>query len=107
MTTRLEIAIALTGSEVVAGTEFRPNVINAGCAWAQMASKDRDAGSAYITTWSIWVILPGDEPAAAAWLDTNFDAIDDALRAVVFVDRLEIVSVPEGLFAALITARSE
>lgn len=110
MTTRADIAAALSTITGVSGSEYRPSVLGSGVAWAQMAAWDRDAGQAFIRTWNIFIVLPADERQAAQWLDANLDAVADALRADVFVDRVEPVTLPAdsgSLFAALITARSE
>lgn len=117
MTTRLEIANALTAAEVpvgsgfLAATEFRPTTLKAGNAWAQITAWDRAAGMAYGITWAIYVVLPQDERAAAAWLDANIEDLADALRPEVFVQRMEPITLDAGtagsLWAVLITAESE
>lgn len=107
--TRLEIATALGTVDTVTGSEFRPSVLRAGNAWAQIASHDRADGF-FAATWSIYVALPADERAASVWFDEHIQDLRDALAPVVYIDRDEpaVISTDAGdIFALLITARSE
>lgn len=107
--TRLEIADALSAVAGVSGAEYRPSLLTAGVAWANIASHDRAEGF-FATTWNVFVVVPQNEKAAAIWYDANILALRDALHVVVYVDRDEPVLIPTDageLFALMITARSE
>lgn len=107
--TRQEIADALSTVDGVSGAEFRPSVLTAGVAWANIGSHDRAEGF-FATTWNVFVILPQNEKAAAIWYDANIGALRNALHVAVYVDRDEPALIPTDagdLFALMITARSE
>lgn len=108
--TRQDIATALSEVDDVKGSEFRPSVLGAGDAWAQVASHDRADGSFFMTGWAIYIVLSADERTAVKWFDDHIEDIRDALEDVVYVERDEPAVIPTDagdLFALLITARSE
>lgn len=109
--TRDEIAAALSTVEGITGYARRPAASKAGDAWPLWRSGERADGYAYTHTWVIVIVLPGtDEATADAFVDARLDDIDDALRAVLFVDgvapaRLE--SDGGDILALQITGRTE
>lgn len=109
MTTRQDIADALSTVTGITGSASRPTVVAEGAAWPQVASHDRDDGY-FMTTWSVYVVMPADDQAAADTYDSSIATLRAALHAVVYVDRDEPVLIPTesgDIFAILITARSE
>lgn len=107
--TRLDIAEALSTVDGISGSEFRPSVLTAGVAWANIASHDRAEGF-FVATWNVWVVLPKDEKAASVWFDEHIEDLRAALHTVVYVERDEPALIPTDageIFALLITARSE
>lgn len=111
MTTRQDIADALSTFAGIAGSPYRPAVVTSGNAWPQVNSLDHGDGQTYICTWNIYVVGPSDERAFSMWFDTNAFAIADAVEVVAYVESIKPVAINTNqsgdIFALLITARSE
>lgn len=117
MPSRQEIADAIAtiavadGTQTLTASKARPTVMSPGCAWPRIGSVDWNAGAGYGLTWQVWIVLPSQEEAAAVWLEANAAALIQALKPVLFVDRIEPITIPadntSALLGLLITARSE
>ena len=111
MTTRAEIAVALTGTGLVDGSEFRPTILGSRAAWGQVTGHSYPTGAVQITNWGVYVVLPQEEQAAAAWYDANYRTLIDALHlnTGLWVDSDAPIRLDGGdagtLFALLFTAR--
>lgn len=114
MTTRAEIAEALTGTNILYGSPFKPSLLAQGSAWPQLDSLNRAEGF-FEQVWNIFIVLPQGDQASATWWDDNLQTVADALASVVYIDSFAPVLIPAGagpsqdggLNAMLITARSE
>lgn len=107
---REQVAAALSSVPGVTGHVRRPGTARPGDAWPLLGSLVRGPGYTWEITWRVLVLLPGDESAAADWIDATADAVLDALAPWGFVDRMEPVVVGSGdaaRFAVEITMRSE
>lgn len=117
MPSRQEIADAIAtlvvadGTQKLTASKSRPSVMGPGAAWPRLGSVDWNDGAGYGTTWQVWIVMPSQEEAAAVWLEANASALVKALRPVLFVDRIEPITIPventTSLLGLLITARSE
>jgi hypothetical protein len=112
VTTREDIAAALTASGLVVGSPYRPKALAPGQAWPGIPRLEAtEAGWAYLATWRVYVVLPTvDEQARAMWFDDHARDLIDALRSVLFVDSIEVdaISTDAGdIPVAVITGRSE
>jgi len=112
MTTRQEIADALSEIPGFSGSSYRPSVVTTGNAWPQLTNLQRDEAHNFIKVWSIYLVGPQqDDQTFGTWFDANAEDIAEALIDVVFVDGIEPVkvAVPNSgdLYAIAITARSE
>jgi hypothetical protein len=112
MTTRADIAAALSALDGVQGHVYRPATPRPGDAWPLTNGFARpDDSPMFLLTWRILVVLPQDERAASKWLDANWWMLVDGLDPVVFVaaiDPVELAVAPGGtMYALQITGRSE
>jgi hypothetical protein len=113
MTTRAEIAAALSTVSGVKCSAFRPRSLSKGSSWPQGPALDRVDLINFQQTWQVYIILPTGDEAASRWWDANVQDVINAISPVAYVDRLEPVLVPNGdtatdlIPAMLITARSE
>lgn len=85
---RAEIANALSTVAGITGYQKRPNPPVEGDAWPLWSGSDRADGSAFLPTWSVRILVPQDEAAATDWWDDHRDAVLDALRPVLYVQRV-------------------
>lgn len=107
---RAQFAAALNGVGGCQGHPYRPSVPNTGDCWPVMGPADRAAGTAFMQTWGVRVLLPSDEVAAADWWDQHWAAIFTVLEPVGFVSRTEPVTIPISggeLLAMQITVQTE
>ena len=93
MTTRAEIAVALTSVNGVKGYLYRPTTAKPGDAWPLLVSYDRADGFAFYVSWRVQIMLPADARAASDWIDQHVEALVTALQPVMYVDRLEPVGI--------------
>lgn len=108
--TRLALKDVLSTVPGVTGYEHRPNLLKAGDAFALLASANRGPGRAFEATWTVVVMLGGDEYAAQEKLDLLLPDLVQAIDPVAFVDQATpaIYKTEAGeMFAVDITARSE
>lgn len=82
-----------------------------GDGWVLFRGFQRGPASAYLATYAVVIILPSDEQKADEWIENNTDALDDALRPIIFVDSFLPAEYPlqanSAALALLITGRSE
>lgn len=113
---RQAIAAALSTAPGVTGYEFRPANprqpvrLRAGDAWPVLGAMDRGPGRAFEVTWRVLVYLPHAVVKASEWVDEHHEQLVDALEDVGFVDRIEVVTIPDGdanPYVLQITMRSE
>jgi hypothetical protein len=108
--TRRDLAAALTAVADVTGYEYRPATPTVGDAWPVMGPLNRDAGTAFLVTWAVRVLVPQDEAVAAEWLDAHWPALFEVLEHVGSVERAEPILLPlvaGDLLAFEITIRAE
>lgn len=108
--TRASLAAVLTTVPGITGYVHRPNLLKAGDAFAMLTSADRGPGDAFSATWSVVVILGGDEYAVQEKLDLLLPDLVQAIDPVAFVDQATpaIYKTEAGdMFGVDITARSE
>lgn len=108
--TRRDLATALTAVADVQGYEYRPATPVIGDAWPIMGPLDRDAGTAFIATWVVRVLLPQDEQVATEWIDAHWPDLFTVLERVGSVGRAEPILLPlvvGDLLAWEITIRAE
>ncbi len=78
--TRAHIADALSTVDGVKGHATRPRTARSGDAWPLYQGSERNE---YTGLWAhkfaIGVMLPQDQAAADAWIDSHFEAIADAM----------------------------
>jgi hypothetical protein len=83
----------------------------AGDGWVNFRGFTRGPASAYTAVYTVTIVLPSDEGKADEWIENNTDALDDALRPVLFVDSFQPAELPlignSAALALLITGRSE
>jgi hypothetical protein len=108
---RQEFADALSTVDGVHGYPYPPNPLREGDAWPVGPVLTREAGTAFMATWRIRVVLPSDERAAAAWFDERWPDLFFAINPVAFVDQAVPVTIAEDQGATVlgieITARAE
>jgi hypothetical protein len=107
---RAEIAMALSGVDGVTGYEYRPTTPVPGDAWPLWSGDERDAATAFMTTWRVLVFMPQDERLASDWIDAHLQGLFDVLEPVAYVERLAPVTLPAAggeQYAVEITMRSE
>lgn len=108
--TRNGLAAALSGVADVRGHEYRPVTPVLGDAWPVMGPLDRAAGTAFVATWQVRVLLPQDEQVAAEWIDAHWPGLFEVLERVGSVVRAEPILLPlvtGELLAFEITLRAE
>lgn len=88
---RAEIATALNTVDGVTGYSYRPSPVRPGDAWPVLESLENQHGLVWRPTWTVMVILPSDERAAGAWLDSHFMDLAAALRVPGFPDTADTV----------------
>ena len=107
---RTEIAAALETVDGVKGYDYRPRAPKTGDAWPTLPTLDLQAGLVWRPTWTVHVVLPSDERAAAKWMDAHFLAIVTALRVPAFPESATpaVMETSAGdLLILEITMRSE
>ncbi|HEY9416115.1 MAG TPA: hypothetical protein VIQ30_15245 [Pseudonocardia sp.] len=109
-TTRQTIADALSTVAGLTGYVKRPEVLGEGIGWARPRLLSRGPGQAWQTTWSVIVLLSGDEDTACDQLDEFAVLLPDALIELLFVDTIApyaLTTDAGDLFGIELIARSE
>lgn len=89
MTTRGEIATAANTVAGVNVSEFYRQTTKPGDGFVSLAGYDRDdTGFGFMERWNVTVVLHQDVKAAETWIETNADALIDALSAVLVITAL-------------------
>lgn len=109
---RAAIVAALSTAPDVTGHLDRPVMPRLGDAWALPGVMERGPGRSFEVSWRVLVFLAQQSggPTAFEWVDAHVEQIVDALEPLVFVDRIEVVTLAEGdaaPFALQFTVRSE
>lgn len=107
---RAELAAALSTVPGLRGHPYRPGTVQPGDAWSLLSSLERDEGLAFLVTWRVLVVLPGDERAASDRIDELVPLLVDALEPAAFVDTIEPVKIETGagdMYALQVNVRSE
>jgi hypothetical protein len=110
ITTRANIAAALSLVAGVTGYAKKPKVTKAGDAWPLINELTRGPGASFQTTWRIAVTIGADEGTAIDQFDTLVPEVTQALQAVAYVDSARPITVPTeagDLYGVEIIARSE
>lgn len=108
---RADIAGALDTIPGIAGHTHPPAAMNTGDAWPQWRGGEPRARGVE-NTWVVLIVAgpDGDDVTADAFADGHLDAILDALRPHLSVDRVDPALIPTeagNLNALAITGRSE
>ena len=109
MSTRQDVVTCLTElGDLLSPSANQPSTLAGRMAWPALSRfESAQAGWAYEATWEVWVVLPGDDPAARdTWFEAHAVDIAEALRPCLLVDTIERTVFGE-LPAALFTGRSE
>jgi hypothetical protein len=107
---RDQIVQALYGVPGVTPYRHRPDVLAEGAAWPLFGPSTRDAGTAFLQTWRVTVVLPADEIQASDWIDSHWALLFERLSPVGFVDTWTPAMLPTSageLFTMMITMRAE
>jgi len=107
---RAEIVTALNTVTGVKGYQNRPTAPRTGDAWPTLPTLNLQAGLVWRPTWTVHVVLPSDERAAAVWMDAHFLPIVTALRVPAFPESAgpAVLETSAGdLLILEITMRSE
>lgn len=110
ITTRANIAAALTTVAGVTGYAKKPKVTRAGDAWPLINQLTRGPGATFQTEWRIAVTIGADEGSAIDRFDSLVPEITQALQAVAYVDLARPITIPTeagDLYGVEIIARSE
>lgn len=109
--TKQALADAVTGVAGLKCYPSRPKSLKAGDAFVRWAGWQRADGTAYEATYSVIVVLPQtSEDAADNFAYDHADALEVALRPVMFVDSFapSLLAAETGeMFALMITGRTE
>ena len=109
-TNRQTIADALSTVEGITGYAKRPEVLGEGVGWARPQRLTRGPGQAWMTTWSVIVLLTGDEETASDQLDVFAVTLPEALIEVLYVDTITpyaLTTDAGDFFGIELIARSE
>ncbi|HWD77947.1 MAG TPA: hypothetical protein VG497_03675, partial [Kribbella sp.] len=87
MSTRAALKDALSAVPGITGYVHRPNLLAPGDAFALLTSADRGPGDAFSATWTVVVILGGDEYAAQEKLDLLLPDLVQAIDPIAYVDQ--------------------
>jgi hypothetical protein len=103
---RQELANALSGVPDVRGFPFRPTSPDVGDAWPIMGPLDRAAGTAFLVTWLVRVLVPQDEQDASTWFDEHWPHLFEALEVHGSVSRAVpvVLSQDQLAFEIVLTA---
>ena len=113
MTTRAELATALSSVAGVTGYTHRPMTFKAGDAWPLFQQADRGPGSAWGATWKVQVVLGGggDERATSDLSEDILPELVAELNPVAFVESpvtaVELSTSAGPLIALELTCTSE
>lgn len=110
MSTRQELADAVSTVDGIRGYEFRPTVLTAGVAWALRGELERGEALDFMASWRIVVVLPPGEQRASEFFDAKYKPLAEALEDLGYVERIEptLIATDAGdLDGMLITLRRE
>lgn len=94
--TRAAIAAALSTVDDVRGFTKKPVSRNAGDAWPSWAGGLHVTGGTYgELSWTVYVLVPGDEDARETWISGRLEALTVALLEVVWVVGVETGTVDD------------
>lgn len=106
--TRQAIADALNGVDGIHGYPARPDTVSEGDAWPQWGGAEPKA-YAWEDSWNVFVVMPQqDDVTADRFADRHRQAIADALRPVIYVDRVQPVKIDVSggsMYAVMFTGR--
>jgi hypothetical protein len=112
--TREALAAALSAVDGVTVRAHRKDVAvpREGDGWVLWRGSSRGDGYAHLHRWAVVIVLPASETVADEWIESRLDDLDDAARAVLFVDSFQPATTPLGgqsneALALVITGRSE
>jgi hypothetical protein len=86
LTTRQDIATALTSVTGIFPVKYMPEIVTTGDAWPRFISADRAHGDAFEYTWAVNIVLGSDPQEAETAIDRLMPLIVDALDPVAFID---------------------
>lgn len=97
MSTRDDLAAALTGTgEVRVTSHYRPS-IKPGEGFIKWGGRTRDDSAlGWLDTWEAWVGLSNDVATAETWLEANTQTLIDALEVEAVVTAAEPVELVLG-----------
>lgn len=85
MTTRSDLAAALSTVDGITGYEWSPAANKSGDAWPQLASLDRGDIPGFEQSWLVHVRVPGSNGREAAeWAEANAETLVAALLPVAY-----------------------
>lgn len=111
--TKQQIADAVTGVAGITCFPSKPTILQAGDAFVRWGGWERADGAAYVATYRVIVVLPQtSEDAADEFAYAHADALEDALRPLMFVDSILPTELPaegqgRGLLTLTISGRTE
>ena len=108
--TRQAIADALSDVAGVKGYPRRPRSPKAGDGWPLWRGSERADGAAFMETFAVIIALPADEQNADTFADAHAEALEEALRPVLWVESLApaVTATDSGdMNALMITGRTE
>lgn len=86
MGTRNELAAVASAVEGLNVTPYMRQSTRPGDGWVSLQRSDRDdSGFGFMDRWAVTVVLPQDLVAAEKWIDTNADALANALAKEMVV----------------------
>lgn len=110
-TTREAIAAALSTVDGITGYAARPDQMSEGDGWPQWGGMEYHGGYVYTQKWNVLVVTPSaDDVTADHFVDEHADAIIDALRGTMFVEKVDPAKIPTpagDIYAVLFSGRSE
>lgn len=108
--TRAAIAAALSTVTGITGYPKRPTTPAPGDGWPQWRGGEHAGGAAFEHTWAVLIMLPAGETSADDFADSHGEALVDALKLVMYVDRFDPATFKlssNDAYALMITGRSE
>jgi hypothetical protein len=108
--TRQELADAVSTVAGLTGYVKRPSTPKDGDAWPQWRGARVQGGVIYENTWTVLVLLPGDDVKADEWADQYLDLLFVAVSPAMSIDSIEPAVVRANdtdTNALMITGRCE
>lgn len=94
MSARQDIANALN---TVAGINVYPGFREStkiGDGWIDLMAMQPADDFGYINTWHITIVMPQQINAEEVWLDNNLEALAEAVKRELFLQRMSLVNKP-------------